>query len=114
MPSRFAPALAAALLCTSTFAQQPSTPPVFAAANLSEEGTRAMAMNCAPCHGTGGRAAPGSALPGLAGQPAEAIADKMKAFRDGKRDATLMHQIAKGYSDAEIAAMAAWFARQSP
>ncbi len=114
MRSRFAPALAAALLCTLALAQQPSAPPAFAAPNLTEEGTRAMAMNCAPCHGTAGRAAAGSAVPALAGLPADAIVDKMKAFRDGKREATLMHQIAKGYNDAEIAAMAAWFARQSP
>jgi sulfide dehydrogenase cytochrome subunit len=38
----------------------------------------------------------------------------MRAFKEGKREATLMHQIAKGYSDAEIAAIAAYFARQSP
>jgi cytochrome c553 len=36
----------------------------------------------------------------------------MRAFRDGKRPATVMHQIAKGYSDAQIEAMASWFAAQ--
>jgi cytochrome c553 len=36
----------------------------------------------------------------------------MKAFREAKREATIMHQIAKGYGEAETAAMAAWFARQ--
>ena len=36
----------------------------------------------------------------------------MRAFRDGKRPATVMHQIAKGYTDAQIDAMAAWFAAQ--
>ena len=115
MRSRLAPALAATLLFGSAaLAQQPAAPPAFAAPNLSDEGARAMAMSCAACHGTNGRPAEGSALPGLAGQSADAIAGKMKAFREGKREATLMHQIAKGYSDAEIAALAAWFARQSP
>jgi cytochrome c553 len=36
----------------------------------------------------------------------------MRAFRDGSRPATVMHQIAKGYTDAQIDAMAAWFAAQ--
>ena len=37
----------------------------------------------------------------------------MREFRDGKRAATVMHQIAKGYSDAQIDAIAEQFARQS-
>jgi cytochrome c553 len=36
----------------------------------------------------------------------------MKAFRDGKRSATVMHQIAKGYTDTQIDELAAWFAAQ--
>jgi cytochrome c553 len=36
----------------------------------------------------------------------------MRAFRDGQRPATVMHQIAKGYSDAEIEAIAGWYAAQ--
>jgi cytochrome c553 len=36
----------------------------------------------------------------------------MRAFRDGKRPATVMHQIAKGYSDPQIDTLAAWFAAQ--
>jgi cytochrome c553 len=36
----------------------------------------------------------------------------MRAFRDGQRPATIMHQLSKGYSDAQIDAIAAHFARQ--
>ena len=36
----------------------------------------------------------------------------MRAFRDGKRPATVMHQLAKGYSDAQIDALAGYFAAQ--
>jgi cytochrome c553 len=36
----------------------------------------------------------------------------MRAFRDGKRPATVMHQIAKGYTDVQIEALASWFAAQ--
>jgi cytochrome c553 len=35
----------------------------------------------------------------------------MAQFKSGGRPATVMHQIAKGYSDAEIAAMAEHFSR---
>lgn len=104
--------LAAALGCAAAFAQQPAPPaPAFAAANLSAKGVQAMAANCAACHGTAGRPVAGSALPGLAGRPAAEITGLMAQFKAGGRPATVMHQIAKGYSDAEIAALAEHFSR---
>jgi cytochrome c553 len=51
-------------------------------------------------------------MPGLAGLSAAYFVEQMNAFRDGKRQATIMHQIAKGYTDAQIAAMAQFFAAQ--
>ena len=39
---------------------------------------------------------------------------EMKAFRDGKRPATIMHQLAKGYTDPQIELIADYFSRQSP
>jgi cytochrome c553 len=36
----------------------------------------------------------------------------MLDFKSGRRPATLMHQLAKGYSDAEITAIAGYFAAQ--
>jgi cytochrome c553 len=74
---------------------------------------RNLAAPCAICHGTDGRpAAAESPLIPLAGLPRDHIATQMRAFRDGKRPATVMHQIAKGYSDPQIDAIAAWFAAQ--
>jgi len=73
---------------------------------------RNLAAGCAICHGTEGRPAPGAPLIALAGLPRDHIATQMRAFRDGTRPATVMHQIAKGYNDAQIDAMAAWFAAQ--
>lgn len=69
-----------------------------------------LASNCANCHGTSGRSA--GAMPSLAGQNKEYIALQMRAFRDGQRPATIMHQLSKGYTDAQIDAVAAHFARQ--
>ncbi len=73
-----------------------------------------LAATCANCHGTGGRAVKDAALPGLAGLSAEHIATQMQAFRNGGREATIMHQIAKGYSDAQIRQLAEFFAAQKP
>ena len=74
--------------------------------------TRQWAANCAACHGTDGRAVPGSSVAGLAGTPAATLVEQLKAFKDGKRPATVMHQIAKGLSDAQIQALADYFAAQ--
>ena len=109
-------------ICASASAQTPTTvpvpapvaapaPPAFAAANLTANGARALAANCAACHGTNGNSV-GGAIPGLAGMSKEYFLNQIKAFRDGKREATLMHQIAKGYTDAEMTAIADFFAAQ--
>ena len=71
---------------------------------------RNLAATCASCHGTNGQAQPGMAA--LAGAPAAATVAKMQAFKSGALPATLMHQIAKGYSDEQIQAIAAYFAAQ--
>src|ERR671919_1586592 len=78
----------------------------------AQENGRNLAAGCAICHGTEGKVAPGAPVIPLAGLPRDHIATQMRAFRDGQRPATVMHQIAKGYSDAQIDAMAAWFAAQ--
>lgn len=78
----------------------------------AQENGRNLAAGCAICHGTQGKPAPGAPLIPLAGLPRDHIATQMRAFREGQRPATVMHQIAKGYSDAQIEAIAAWFAAQ--
>jgi cytochrome c553 len=81
----------------------------------AEESTRAaryLAANCANCHGTTGTAQ--GAMPSLAGQQKATMIEQLKAFRDGKRPATIMHQLAKGYTDQQIELIADYFARQTP
>ena len=72
---------------------------------------RNLAAACAICHGTEGRA-PSRDLVPIAGMPRDYLVKQMIDFRDGKRPATVMHQIAKGYTDPQINAMAVWFAAQ--
>jgi cytochrome subunit of sulfide dehydrogenase len=82
-----------------------------AVASAQDTTGRNLAAGCAICHGTEGRPVTKDVIP-LAGLPRDHIVSQMKAFRDGKRTATVMHQIAKGYSDAQIDQLASWFAAQ--
>jgi cytochrome subunit of sulfide dehydrogenase len=92
-------------------ASAPPPAPAFAAPNLTPNGVRSLAANCAACHGTNGVSV-GGAIAGLAGMNKEYFVNQMRLFKEGKREATLMHQIAKGYSDADIIALAGYFSEQ--
>jgi cytochrome c553 len=59
------------------------------------------ASSCAGCHGGGG-------MPVLAGQPAEAIAGAMLAYKAGQGSPTVMDRIARGFTEEEIRAIATW------
>lgn len=72
--------------------------------------TRALAATCAQCHGTDGRAVEGEAMVRLAGQPKDALMTQLLAFRTGQRPATIMHQITRGYSQAQLDEVATYFA----
>ncbi len=72
--------------------------------------TRSLAATCANCHGTEGRAVPGSEVPTIAGMPREYMLRQLQAFRDGSRPATVMHQITKGFSQQQLEQIATWFA----
>ena len=73
---------------------------------------RSMAATCANCHGTDGKSLEGASVVGLAGLDRNHIVAQMRAFKAGTRQATVMHQLAKGYSDAQIEQLAAYFAAQ--
>lgn len=67
-----------------------------------------MGNNCFACHGPGGKS-PGS-IPSLNGKSADAIVKTMNDFKSGARPSTVMGRHAKGYTDAEIAAIANYIA----
>lgn len=78
-----------------------------AAAQGSTAG-RDLAANCANCHGTDGKARSGATV--LAGLPKDRIVTTMRLFRDGQKSATIMHQIAKGYTPTQVELIADYFA----
>ena len=68
------------------------------------------AAACSGCHAAA--AAVATPVPRLAGmKPAELVA-AMEEFKRGARQATVMDRIAKGFSDDEIKAIAAWYGAQ--
>ena len=71
---------------------------------------RNLAASCANCHGTDGKSA--GVMPPLAGLDKNYIVLQMQDFKHGKRPATVMHQLAKCYSDEQIELMAEYFAAQ--
>lgn len=94
--------LTLALLASSAGLAQasglPQTPPPYFAAN------------CANCHGTDGKST--AAIPGIAGKDKAWLEEVLKAYKQGTRPATIMHQLAKGYTDEEIAILADYFSKQ--
>ena len=91
--------LAAAALCASAIG-----------AHAQVNQTRVWAAACASCHGTDGRAQPG--MESLAGKDKDELYQKLMDFKSGRKPATLMHQISKGYSDEQLAQISAYFAAQ--
>ena len=74
---------------------------------------RNLASACFTCHGTDGNSVQG-VPPSLAGRASAEIYQIMKEFQAGKRPATIMHQQARGYSDAQLKLIAAYFAQAKP
>ena len=69
------------------------------------------AAACSGCHPASSRVT--SPVVRLAGLDKDAIVRAMQEFRSGQRAGTVMDRIAKGFTDDEIQALAAWFAAQS-
>jgi len=68
---------------------------------------RALAASCASCH-----RADGTTVPSLDGRSRNELLAKLRAFRDGSQAGTVMPQLARGYTEAQLDAIAAWYAQQ--
>jgi cytochrome c553 len=91
---------------------------IAAITTLSPDGVRAqddhlarnLAATCANCHGTNGQARGDMKV--LAGLPAERIVAALADYQRGAQPATVMHQIAKGFTAEQIRLVAGYFAAQ--
>jgi sulfide dehydrogenase cytochrome subunit len=68
------------------------------------------AVSCSGCHPASSRIT--SPVPRLIGLDRAAVVRAMQDFRSGQRAGTIMDRIAKGFTDDEIQAIAAWYATQ--
>ncbi len=94
--------LIAAVVAFSAFAHE--------GAHAQDPRGRDLGLSCTGCHGTNGRSASG--MPNIAGLDQAYIVKQMNDFKSGARAASVMHQIAKGYNDEQIALLAAYFSAQ--
>jgi cytochrome subunit of sulfide dehydrogenase len=65
------------------------------------------ALSCSGCHSDA--AGVQTPAPRLLGMKPDDMTAAMTAFRTGARHATIMDRIAKGFTDDEIRAIAAWY-----
>ena len=68
------------------------------------------ALSCSGCHPTAATA--DAAVPRLIGRNPADIVAAMQAFKSGQVPSTVMERIAKGFSDDEVKAIAAWYGAQ--
>jgi cytochrome c553 len=68
-------------------------------------------VQCASCHGSDGRSTVMPQYPKIGGQSAAYVVNALKAYRDGRRQGTfasVMAEVAKPLTDADIANLAAY------
>jgi cytochrome subunit of sulfide dehydrogenase len=93
-------------------ASLPAALPAFAQDTKEALYVKSLAATCANCHGTNGKATDGSSVISLAGMPKDYMIAQFAAFKSGARPATIMHQLSKGFSDAQVEQIAGYFAAQ--
>ena len=82
--------------------------PGMAVAEIGSARGAALAHTCVTCHGPEGRSQ--GAIPSLTTLSSADIMTALQAFRAETRPSTVMHRIARGLDDADITAVATYFA----
>lgn len=77
-------------------------------AHADETAPALLATACFSCHGVDGKS-PGE-IPSIAGKTAAQMSTSLKAFKADQVMGTIMNRLAKGYTDAELDALAAYYA----
>ena len=92
--------ICAVLICLSTTSSYSSS--------RTEE---TLAIPCNGCHGADGVSS-GKSMPSIAGQDAAFMTRVMLEYKQGKRSATIMNRIAKGYKEYELRKISRYFSRK--
>jgi cytochrome subunit of sulfide dehydrogenase len=100
--TRFCLLIAASALATSQAGHAGTTPPIATGKMLGN--------TCAACHGTFGKSTD-EYMPSLAGIDRQQMIRAMTDYRENRRVSVVMNRVAKGYNDAEIAAIADYFSK---
>jgi len=67
---------------------------------------RGLAATCANCHGTDGKGVVDGGMPLINNLTSEQMLEKLKAYKSGALEGTIMPQLAKGYSDEQLTTIA--------
>lgn len=63
---------------------------------------QALAATCANCHGTNGVSVPDVTIPMINQLSASVMYERLMEYKDGKREGTIMPQLAKGYTEEQL------------
>ena len=78
-----------------------------------EAGRAIVEARCSGCHGLDGRGKT-SEIPNLAAQPANYLSEAMNAYREDRRHHAALQELISGFSEADVANIAAYFASLPP
>lgn len=67
---------------------------------------QSLAATCANCHGTNGVSVPGVTVPMINQLSESVMYERLMEYKTGKRTGTIMHQLAKGYTDEQLKTIA--------
>jgi len=67
---------------------------------------RGLAATCANCHGTDGKGVVDGGMPLINNLTSTQMLEKLKAYKSGALEGTIMPQLAKGYSDEQLTTIA--------
>lgn len=101
------------LLRSAAFTAAVAALPAAALSAPEADGASLARQHCTVCHGTRGESTT-EQFPQLAGQTREYLRKQLADFRAGARVHVAMNQIAGSLSDAQMDALATWFAQQQP
>ncbi|QWE01078.1 c-type cytochrome [Polynucleobacter sp. JS-Mosq-20-D10] len=76
------------------------------AQNADQLYKRGLAATCANCHGTDGKGVVDGGMPLINNLTSEQMLAKLKAYKSGALEGTIMPQLAKGYSDEQLTTIA--------